>query len=171
MLNKIITRITQNLNIQKRMLRENFFKNIEKNFRDIQTIRLLVFILLIVIIITLLIDGITSVTRDTSTENQSPANPVNWEITIPDNYSIRDKGSYINNYYGVFYEAWSGNYGVIIYEGEQYQLSQIESYINNQLLSFKDFEDYSYFETHEVNFTDKRHENLPTMDIPAEAND
>lgn len=151
------------------MLHENFSRNIGRNFRDIQAIRLLAFILLIVIIVSLLIDGITDVSREKSQNNT--INTVNWEISVPKNYSIRDNGSYFNSYYGVFYEEWSGNYQVLIYEGDGYNLSQIESYISNQLLEFNDFEDYTYFETHKLIFTDKRNENLPTMEIPSEAND
>ena len=127
--------------------------------------------LMIAMTISLIIDGLTGVSRNLFGDDSPRRSELNWDVEVPQGYSIKEVGSFSNDHYGVFYEEWSGNYQVIIYGGREYSLSQIKSHINNQLLEFKDFEDYEYFETHKIIFTDRRSENYPSMEIPQEIND
>jgi hypothetical protein len=167
----LIEKLKKVLFLKKEYLKMYLAKYRNRDIRDIRSIRQLVLILFTVIVISLLVDSLTDISTKYFGRNNNKVSTVVWEINIPDNYSIKEKGSYVNEYFGVYYEEWSGNYKVTIYTGKEYTLPQIKGFINSKLLEFKDFEDYSYLEKHKIIFTDRRTDNLPSMDIPDEIND
>ncbi len=170
-LNILKAKISRNLSALHGNIQNFISQRRNKNLRDIQAIKFLVLILIVMIILSFLIDGLFDISRNFFGDQTLNSSFPTWDVDIPENYSIRDEGSFSTDYYGVFYEEWSGNYQVNIYQGKGYSLSQIKSYINNQLLQFEDFKDYEYFEKHEIIFNDRRSENLPTMEIPSQPND
>lgn len=143
-------------------------KNTDDTTRETWIIRVLILIFVIIGAV-FLITREKDIFSNNNTQNisfDSTIHPISWQINLPKNYNIKDSGSYDNEYYSVFYENWSGNYRVRVYQGGEYDFRDIRFFIDQQLLNFKDFEDYTYFETHKVIYEDKRHNNIPTMDIP-----
>lgn len=89
--------------------------------------------------------------------SDKPSGPVNWNVEIPQGYSLIKDGAYINENFELFYDRHSDQYTVNILKGDEFSYDQLVQFIESKLLNVKEIDDEKYLSLSKVQYIDLRH--------------
>lgn len=149
----------------------NFYKNVFGDTRRVVQMRI---ILLLTVVLILLFTVSLKITNTSPSEilrrlnnndqdnygygaSDKPSGPVNWNVSIPEGYSLINDGAFINENFELFYDRHKDQYIVNILKGDEYDYDQLVQFIESKLLNVKEIDDQKYLSLSKVQYIDQRH--------------